>query len=149
MWAKECISTLRILIVDDVAVNRKLLQLMLSRLGHKADMVTNGKEAVQALENQHYDLIFMDLQMPILDGLRAAQTIRENLAGKEQPYIIAITAYADRFDRETCKNVGMNDYLTKPATLNDIRVALQSAQIQMKKKGLYPCNEKTMVDGIY
>jgi len=148
MRDEECTSTLRILIVDDVAVNRKILQLMLSRLGHKADMVTNGKEAVQALANQHYDLIFMDLQMPILDGLRAAQTIRENLSGKEQPYIIAITAYADRFDKETCKNAGMNDYLTKPATLNDIRVAVESAQIQMKKRGLYTC-EKIVVDRIY
>lgn len=82
MWDKESTSTLRILIVDDIAVNRKLLQLMLSRLGHKADMVTNGKEAIQALEMQPYDLIFMDLQMPILDGLRAAQAIRENLAHK-------------------------------------------------------------------
>lgn len=141
MWDKESTSTLRILIVDDIAVNRKLLQLMLSRLGHKADMVTNGKEAIQALEMQPYDLIFMDLQMPILDGLRAAQAIRENLAHKASPYIIAITAYADRFDRETCKNAGMNDYLTKPATLNDIRAAIQSAEIQLKKKGLHISNE--------
>ncbi|MFB3763720.1 MAG: response regulator [Methanotrichaceae archaeon] len=149
MWDKENTSALRILIVDDVAVNRKLLQLMLSRLGYGSNMVTNGKEAVEALAIQPYDLIFMDLQMPILDGLRAAQTIRENLAGKPQPYIIAITAYADRFDRETCKNAGMDDYITKPATLNDIREALKSAKIRMKKKGLYRYDEKTMVDGIY
>lgn len=149
MWDKESASILRILIVDDVAVNRKLLHLMLSRLGYRADIVTNGREALLALERQSYDLIFMDLQMPILDGLRAAQAIRENLAHKDQPYIIAITAYADRFDRETCKNAGMNDYLTKPATLNDIRVAIQSAEMDLNKKGLYPRNEKTMLDGIY
>lgn len=126
--------TLRILIVDDNAVNRKVLLLMLNHLGYTADMVTNGKKAIQALEEQHYDLVFMDLQMPILDGLRAAQTIRQNSADKEHPYIIAITAYADRFDRETCINAGMNDYLSKPATLNDIRIAIQSAQIQLQKK---------------
>jgi CheY-like chemotaxis protein len=149
MPENECASTLRILIVDDIAVNRRLLQLMLGRLGYKADMATNGREAIQALERQAYDLIFMDLKMPVLDGLRAAQTIRENLAGKEDPYIIAITAYADRFDKETCKNAGMNDYLTKPATLNDIRVAMESAQIRLKKNGSCQRSEKTAADGIY
>lgn len=140
---------LRILIVDDITVNRKVLQLMLNRLGYTADMVTNGKEAVQALERQPYDLIFMDLQMPILDGLRAAQIIRQNSADREHPYIIAITAYADRFDRETCINAGANDYLSKPATLNDLRVAIQSAQIQLQKKRVYSGNEKTGAKGIY
>ncbi len=149
MWSEEEISNLRILIVDDVAVNRKLLQLMLSRLGYKADMATNGKEAIESLEMHAYDLIFMDLQMPIFDGLRTTQAIRENLIGKKQPYIIAITAYADRFDKETCINAGMNDYLTKPATLNDIRVAMQSAEMQLKKKGLHARNENPIEDGIY
>lgn len=135
---------LRILIVDDITVNRKVLLLMLSRLGYTADMVTNGKEAIQALERQPYDLVFMDLQMPILDGLRAAQIIRQNSADKVHPYIIAITAYADRFDRETCINAGANDYLSKPATLNDLRVAIQSAQIQLQKKGVHPDNERTI-----
>jgi CheY-like chemotaxis protein len=76
----------------------------------------------------------MDLQMPVFDGIRTTLAIRENVANKERPYIIAITAYADKFDRETCKNAGMNDYLTKPATLNDIREAMHSAQMQLKKK---------------
>ncbi len=143
------VHTLRILIVDDIEVNRKVLLLMLSRLGYTADLVTNGKEAVQALEKQHYDLVFMDLQMPVLDGLRAAQIIRQNSADREHPYIIAITAYADRFDRETCINVGMNDYLSKPATLDDLRVAIQSAQIQLQKKGVHPGNEETVAKGIY
>lgn len=149
MWNEEDISNLRILIVDDVAVNRKLLQLMLIRLGYRADIATNGKEAVESMEICPYDLIFMDLQMPIFDGLRATQVIRENLVGRKQPYIIAITAYADRFDKETCINAGMNDYLTKPATLNDIREAMRSAEIQLKKKGLHTRNENAIEDGIY
>ncbi len=134
--------TLRILIVDDNAVNRKVLQSMLNHLGYAADMVTNGKKAIQAMEEQHYDLVFMDLQMPIMDGLRAARTIRRTSADNEHPYIIAITAYADRFDRETCINAGMNDYLSKPATLNDIRVAVQSAQIRLQKKERHPGDGK-------
>ncbi len=125
---------LRILIVDDNAVNRKVLLSMLNHLEYRADMVTNGQEAIQALEKQPYDLVFMDIQMPILDGLRAAQTIRQNLADKEHPYIIAITAYADRFDRDTCINAGMNDYLSKPATLDDIRGAIQAAQTQLQRR---------------
>jgi CheY-like chemotaxis protein len=134
MQGDKCKSNLSILIVDDNAVNRKLLQLMLNRLGYRADMVTSGKEAIETLEIQPYDLIFMDLQMPVFDGIRTTLAIRENVANKERPYIIAITAYADKFDRETCKNAGMNDYLTKPATLNDIREAMHSAQMQLKKK---------------
>jgi CheY-like chemotaxis protein len=149
MQDNECISNLSILIVDDDVVNRKLLQLMLNRLGYRADMVTNGKEAIETLEIRPYDLIFMDLQMPVFDGIRTTLAIRENLANKERPYIIAITAYADKFDRETCKNAGMNDYLTKPATLNDIRGAIRSAQMQLKKKGLAPFNKKTLEDDIY
>lgn len=129
---------LRILIVDDNEVNRKVLHSMLSHLGYRADMVTNGQEAIQSLEKQPYDLVFMDIQMPIMDGLRAAQTIRQNMAdkeaGKERPYIIAITAYADRFDKETCIHAGMNDYLSKPATLEDIRGTIQSAQKRLQKK---------------
>ncbi len=134
MTDTQSAPTLRILIVDDNAVNQKVLLLMLTHLGYTADMVTNGKEAIQALEGQPYDLVFMDIQMPILDGLRAAQTIRQNSTDNVHPYIIAITAYADRFDRETCINAGMNDYLSKPATLDDIRVAIQSAQTQLQKK---------------
>ncbi len=129
---------LRVLIVDDNEVNRKVLQSMLSHLGYRADMVTNGQEAIQALKEQPYDLVFMDIQMPIMDGLRAAQTIRQNLADKDYPYIIAITAYADRFDKETCIHAGMNDYLSKPATLDDIREAIQSAQKQLQKKMKIP-----------
>lgn len=129
---------LRILIVDDNAVNRKVLHSMLGHLGYRADMVTNGQEAIQAMKEQPYDLVFMDIQMPIMDGLQAAQTIRQNLADKEYPYIIAITAYADRFDKETCIHAGMNDYLSKPATLDDIRGDIQSAQKQLQKKRKMP-----------
>jgi len=149
MQGDKCTSKLRILIVDDDVVNRKLLQLMLNRLGYRSDIATNGKEAIEALEIQPYDLIFMDLQMPVFDGIRTTLAIRENLTDKDQPYIIAITAYADKFDRETCENAGMNDYLTKPATLNDIREAIDSAQVRLKKKGLDLCNKNVIEDNAY
>lgn len=136
-WSQS-VHILRILIVDDNEINRKVLHSMLSHLGYRADMVTNGQEAIQALKEQPYDLVFMDIQMPIMDGLQTAQTIRQNLADNDYPYIIAITAYADRFDKETCIHAGMNDFLSKPATLDDIRVAIQSAQKQLQKKRKMP-----------
>ncbi|MFB3763973.1 MAG: response regulator [Methanotrichaceae archaeon] len=123
---------LRILVVDDSAVNRKILLLMLSRLGYTADTATNGKEAIEALERQSYDLVLMDLQMPILDGLRAARIIRENSADKEHPYIIAVTAFASIYDRETCINTGMNDYLTKPVNIKELELAIQSSKLEEK-----------------
>lgn len=119
-------SALRILIVEDNAVNRKVLQRMLSHLGYAANLVTNGKEALEDLKKQHYDIIFMDLQMPILDGLRTTRIIRENCARQNQPYIIAITAYADRYSWETCERAGMDDFIAKPASLDDIRNAMES-----------------------
>ncbi len=122
--------SLRILVVDDSAVNRKILLLMLSRLGYMADTATNGKEAIQALERKPFDLVLMDLQMPILDGLRAAKIIRENSADREHPYIIAVTAFATIYDRETCINAGMNDYLTKPVDINELEAAIQSARLE-------------------
>ncbi len=130
----EAYSTpsLRILVVDDSAVNRKILLLMLSRLGYKADIATNGKEAIQSLERQPYDIILMDLQMPILDGLRATKIIRENSGDGKHPYIIAVTAFATIYDREICINAGMNDYLTKPVNIKDLETAIQSAMLEEK-----------------
>lgn len=134
MWDNEYVSTLRILVVDDVAINRKILQLMLSRIGYAADLVTNGMEAIEDLKKQHYDVIFMDLQMPILDGIRATRIIRENCASKDQPYIITITAYEDRYSWEMCKSAGMDDFVTKPVSFDDIRNLMESAEKYLKKK---------------
>ncbi len=113
MWGNGNTSALRILIVDDVATNRKILQLMLSRIGYATDLATNGREAIEALKKQHYDVIFMDLQMPVLDGIRTTRIIRERCASKDQPYIIAITAYEDRYSWEMCENAGMDDFYCK------------------------------------
>lgn len=110
---------LSILLAEDNPVNQRVALLMLKKLGYKADAVANGLEVLQALEHQHYDLIFMDVQMPELDGLEAARKIRERW--HDGPKIIAITAYALEGDMDRCINAGMDDYISKPIQLDELR----------------------------
>jgi CheY-like chemotaxis protein len=128
-------SALRILIVDDNAINRTVLQRILSHLGYVADLATNGREALDDLKKQHYDVIFMDLQMPILDGLRTTRIIRENCAREDQPYIIAITAYEDKYSWEMCEKAGMDDFIAKPASFDNISNAIEAFKKRLMKLG--------------
>ena len=105
---------LRLLIVEDNVVNQKVVSHMLRRLGYSADIAENGLEAVHAFDDQDYDLVFMDVMMPELDGLEATRRIRETLPRKRQPYIVALTANAMKGDREKCLDAGMDEYLSKP-----------------------------------
>jgi CheY-like chemotaxis protein len=111
---------LRMLIVEDNEVNQRIVQAMLKRQGYQADLVVNGLEALHALENQQYDVILMDIQMPVMDGLEATKAIRARWPPAEQPYIIAITAYAHLYSVETCLNAGMDDYILKPFNLHEL-----------------------------
>jgi PAS domain S-box-containing protein len=113
----------QILIVEDNTVNRQILLLMLERLGYKGDAVANGLESVNALKRQAYDLVFMDIQMPIMDGLTASQHIRQ--MSDRDPWIIGLSANAFKESRETALSAGMNDYLTKPLQIEDLVSTLQ------------------------
>ncbi len=84
---------LQILLVEDNQINQKVAQKMLRRLGHNADLAVNGKEAVQALEKRPYQIVFMDIHMPKIEGIEATRIIRERLVSEEQPGIVAVTAY--------------------------------------------------------
>jgi CheY-like chemotaxis protein/anti-sigma regulatory factor (Ser/Thr protein kinase) len=112
----------RILLAEDDAVNRIVVLGMLQQLGYQADSVNNGPEALQALANQPYDVVFMDIQMPGLDGLEV--TRRTRAANGHQPHIIALTAHALSGDRDRCLAAGMNDYLSKPVRMTDLQDAL-------------------------
>ncbi|MGC1245841.1 MAG: response regulator [Spirulinaceae cyanobacterium] len=111
---------LRILLVEDVVVNQKVALLLLQRLGYRADVANNGIEAIEALQRQSYDLVFMDVQMPQMDGLEATTRIRKRILPEKQPRIVAMTAHAMRGDREECLDAGMDDYISKPVRTEDL-----------------------------
>lgn len=117
---------LRILLAEDNPVNQMVMLKMLNKLGYQADVAANGKDVLRSLELQPYDLILMDVQMPEMDGFEAARAIRNNWASKDQPKIIAITAYALQGDREKCLDAGMDDYISKPVKLEELKSVLES-----------------------
>ena len=116
-------NPLRILLAEDNVVNQKVALKILERMGYRADVACNGREAVQALERQAYDVVLMDVQMPEMDGIEATVKIRERL-GENRPWIIALTANALQGDRERYMGVGMDDYLSKPLRIQDLAKAL-------------------------
>lgn len=106
---------LRILAADDVRINREVLRMMLSHLGYKPDFAENGAEVLEALTRRTYDLVLLDVQMPVMDGLTAAREIRRRFAGSpSRPRLVAITANALSEARKECLAAGMDDYLSKP-----------------------------------
>jgi len=117
--------TLRVLVADDHPINRHLTLLQLRALGHTAEAVANGREALAALERGPYDLVLLDCQMPELDGYATATEIRRRQQGAAQrSWVIALTAHAGG-DRDRCLAAGMDDYLSKPLRLERLRATLQ------------------------
>ena len=117
-------SSLRILLAEDNAVNQKVALRILDKLGYRADVATNGLEALEALERQHYDVVLMDVQMPEMDGLDASRRICERWPDESRPRIIAMTANAMIEDREACFAAGMDDYVAKPVRPEELAEAL-------------------------
>lgn len=118
---------LKILIVEDNKLNQRILAKMLDKIGYEADIVANGQLAVQASVKQAYDVILMDIQMPIMDGVEATQQILTDSVSGKRPYIIAVTAHALEGDREFYLTSGMNEYISKPITLNQLVEVLYQA----------------------
>lgn len=119
-----------ILLAEDNMVNQRMATLMLKKLGYNADTVTNGLEVLHALERKTYDLILMDVQMPEMNGLEATREIRRRWQSSG-PKIVALTAHAIVGDRERCLDAGMDDYLCKPINIEDLKVALERAFIDV------------------
>lgn len=116
---------LRILLAEDNPVNQKLALLLLERLGYQAQVANDGQEVLQMLRLRPYDVILMDVQMPLLDGLEAARRIRAEWSRKHQPRIVALTANAMQQDRERCFAAGMDDYISKPIQIGALIEALK------------------------
>jgi len=118
---------LRILLAEDNVVNQKLALRLLQQMGYRADLASNGIEAVEAVARQAYDVVLMDVQMPEMDGLEASRQITARWPAGERPRIIAMTANAMQGDREMCLAAGMDDYVTKPIRPQQLTEALQKS----------------------
>jgi CheY-like chemotaxis protein len=118
---------LRILLAEDNVVNQKLALRLLSQMGYRADLASNGIEAIESVERQTYDVVLMDVQMPEMDGLEASKRITARWAADMRPRIIAMTANAMAGDRELCMAAGMDDYVTKPIRVEALVQALYQA----------------------
>jgi CheY-like chemotaxis protein/HPt (histidine-containing phosphotransfer) domain-containing protein len=125
---KRARSALRILLAEDNAMNQKVALRLLEQLGYRADVASNGREAIEALERQPYDVVLMDVQMPELDGLDATRQICERWPEETRPHIVAMTANALPEDREACFAAGMNDYVAKPIRSEELVAALKRAR---------------------
>lgn len=119
---KSC-GPLRILLAEDNISNQKVTLEMLKKLGYRADAVVNGQEVLEALERQLYDIIFMDVKMPVMNGIQATMEIRKRWP-ENGPKIIAVTAYALHGDKEKCLAAGMDGYIPKPVLKEDLAKVL-------------------------
>lgn len=115
---------LKILVAEDNPINQKLLLRVLKQLGFSADMANNGVEVLKAVETSRYDLVFMDVHMPEMDGLEATRRIVNSTKSEDRPFIIAVTADAMQGDRDKCIEAGMDDYISKPIRITDIHDVL-------------------------
>jgi CheY-like chemotaxis protein len=130
---------IRILLCEDNEINQKVATRILKQFGYPCDVAANGREALEALDRQHYDLVFMDMMMPEMDGLTATRTIRERQKDSaahpnysSRILIIAMTAHAQQSDRQSCIAAGMDDYMAKPIRPADVRNSIEkwAPQIQ-------------------
>jgi signal transduction histidine kinase/ligand-binding sensor domain-containing protein/DNA-binding response OmpR family regulator len=119
---------LKFLVAEDNLINQKLILHILNRLGFTPDMANNGMEAIEAVEQNSYDIILMDVQMPEMDGLEATELIRKQ--NIKQPVIIALTANTMQGDQEECIKAGMNDYISKPVKLEKLVALLEKWALQ-------------------
>jgi signal transduction histidine kinase/DNA-binding response OmpR family regulator len=117
---------LRILLIEDNVVNQKVAVLFLKNMGYRCDLAANGRESLEALDRQSYDVLLMDVQMPEMDGYEATAEICRRYPADQRPHIIALTANAMSGDREKCLQSGMDDYLTKPLRAGDVEAKLRA-----------------------
>lgn len=121
-------GALRILVAEDNRLNQELIRLFFSKLGREIDIVDNGMAAVSACRDEGYDVVFMDIKMPAMDGLTAARRIREELAIDNQPFIVALSANAFDSDVEASIAAGMNKHLAKPIDLAGLKICIDDIE---------------------
>ncbi len=117
-------TQLRMLVAEDNLINQQVMMRLLNKMGFQVDIAPNGVAVIEALRHHSYDVIFMDVQMPEMDGLETTQHIRRDVPSSDQPRIIGLTANAMAGDRKMCLDAGMDDYLSKPISYKRLRAAL-------------------------
>ncbi len=123
-------ASISVLVAEDNPINQKVLARLLERLGCRVSIAQDGAEAVEAAQRETFDVIFMDCQMPRMDGYEAARCIRQTEGPMRQAPIVALTAHALESDRQRCLQAGMSDYVTKPVSLESLRAALEKAALR-------------------
>ncbi|WP_417387706.1 PAS domain S-box protein [Gimesia sp.] len=134
---RESKQSLRVLVAEDTPANQKVITAILKKRGHQCVIADNGREAVDYLRNESFDVVLMDVQMPTMDGLQATTIIRENEYGSgEHTPIIAMTAYAMRGDRDKCIAAGMDSYISKPIDAQKLILILERLAMRHQKNNL-------------
>jgi two-component system sensor histidine kinase/response regulator len=128
-------TALNVLLAEDNTVNQRLATRLLEKRGHRVTVANNGQEAIALLEHSSYDLVFMDVQMPLIDGIEATRMIRkrETGTGVHLP-IVALTAHAIKGDQERCEAAGMDGYLAKPIRPEELDAVLQIYMSRMHEE---------------
>ncbi len=129
--------SLRILLAEDNLLNQKVLLQVLKHLGYSADLANNGLEVLDMLHRQHYDIILMDVQMPLMNGIEATRRIKQEWLPEKCPWIIAVTANTMPGDREICLEAGMDDYVSKPVDIQKLVQAIAKCQSLNFKQQLF------------
>ncbi|MRG91990.1 hybrid sensor histidine kinase/response regulator [Polyangium spumosum] len=121
---------LRILLAEDNVVNQKVASLLLQRLGYRVDIAANGLEVLEAVTRKEYDLVFMDVQMPEMDGLEATRRLRGAGPFRGRPRVVAMTANAMQEDQKDCLAAGMDDFVSKPIRIEELVAALERSALE-------------------
>jgi CheY-like chemotaxis protein len=128
-------TSLKILLVEDTPINLKLVQHQVQLLGYQWESAENGQQALDKLVQDRYDIVLMDCQMPVMDGYQATQALRQREGKNRHTVVIGMTAYAMQGDREKCLEAGMDDYLSKPVMIKDLKVMLERWSFVVKRNG--------------
>ncbi len=141
--AAETIVQPKILVVDDDLLNQRMMKVLLTREGYQVDLASNGLEAFDAIKFQHYDVVFMDLQMPVMDGIEASRRIREWENGGKHTFIVALTASYLPEKGHILFEAGIDNYISKPFELEHIQRLLKyslTPRVPIVKPACDPCS---------